>query len=241
MASASLLVRFPRARQYALAASLLRACVAARHTRVCECALATSSDLKFSVPVTAMLMCACLRHHVAHQSAQRDAGKLDLYVAAAGFNPARVLPIVLDVGTNNERLRSSPLYLGLKHPRIEGDAYYEVGEARLLARVCRVCGWERALRAVAFVGLCASVEGRVTVLCCTCVPARSCSACILSSARRACSLWMSLCALSLAASLTRCCNLRCVYMSTAALSLSEPANTGTSVPQRAQPCVQEIM
>ncbi|KAK9842247.1 hypothetical protein WJX81_002558 [Elliptochloris bilobata] len=53
-------------------------------------------------------------------------GKLDLYVAAAGFNPARVLPIVLDVGTNNERLRNDPLYMGLKHPRIEGDAYYEI-------------------------------------------------------------------------------------------------------------------
>ena len=47
-------------------------------------------------------------------------------MAAAGFNPARVLPIVLDVGTDNERLRDSPLYLGLKHPRITGDAYYEV-------------------------------------------------------------------------------------------------------------------
>ena len=65
-------------------------------------------------------------------------GKLDLYVAAAGFNPARVLPIVLDVGTNNERLRDSPLYLGLKHPRIEGDAYYEVGKAGMLVRECRV-------------------------------------------------------------------------------------------------------
>jgi malic enzyme len=53
------------------------------------------------------------------------AGKLDLYVAAAGFNPARVLPIVLDMGTDNERLLNDPLYMGLKHKRINGDAYYE--------------------------------------------------------------------------------------------------------------------
>lgn len=35
-------------------------------------------------------------------------GKLDLYVAAAGFHPAKVLPVVVDVGTNNEKLRNDP-------------------------------------------------------------------------------------------------------------------------------------
>ena len=47
-------------------------------------------------------------------------------MGAAGFHPARVMPVVIDVGTNNDALRGDPLYLGLKQPRIEGAAYYEV-------------------------------------------------------------------------------------------------------------------
>ena len=42
-------------------------------------------------------------------------GKLVLYVAAAGFHPARTLPIMLDTGTNNASLLSDPVYLGNRH------------------------------------------------------------------------------------------------------------------------------
>ncbi|WP_039907716.1 NAD-dependent malic enzyme [Candidatus Regiella insecticola] len=50
-------------------------------------------------------------------------GKLSLYTACAGISPAYTLPVVLDVGTNNEKLQSDPLYMGWKHRRIEDDKY----------------------------------------------------------------------------------------------------------------------
>lgn len=49
--------------------------------------------------------------------------KLVLYTAMAGINPARVLPVVLDVGTNNQNLLDDPLYLGWRHKRVEGNDY----------------------------------------------------------------------------------------------------------------------
>jgi malate dehydrogenase (oxaloacetate-decarboxylating) len=50
-------------------------------------------------------------------------GKLAVYTAAAGINPRRVIPVSLDVGTNNEALLNDPLYLGNRHARVRGPAY----------------------------------------------------------------------------------------------------------------------
>lgn len=50
-------------------------------------------------------------------------GKLMVYTAAAGINPRQVLPVVLDVGTNNQQLLHDPLYLGNQHPRVQGAKY----------------------------------------------------------------------------------------------------------------------
>ncbi|HFD0883227.1 TPA: malolactic enzyme [Enterococcus faecium] len=52
-------------------------------------------------------------------------GKLMVYTAAAGINPAQVLPVSIDAGTNNEVLLNNPLYLGNRHARVEGETYYE--------------------------------------------------------------------------------------------------------------------
>jgi malate dehydrogenase (oxaloacetate-decarboxylating) len=50
-------------------------------------------------------------------------GKLSVYTAAAGIDPRRVIPVSLDVGTDNEGLLNDPLYLGNKHARSRGAAY----------------------------------------------------------------------------------------------------------------------
>ncbi len=50
-------------------------------------------------------------------------GKLSLYTAAAGIDPAVTLPVELDVGTNRKDLLEDPLYLGVKRPRMEGQEY----------------------------------------------------------------------------------------------------------------------
>jgi malate dehydrogenase (oxaloacetate-decarboxylating) len=54
---------------------------------------------------------------------QISVGKLAVYTAAAGIDPRRVIPVSLDVGTDNETLLNDPLYLGNRHARVRGDAY----------------------------------------------------------------------------------------------------------------------
>src|ERR1700757_256086 len=51
-------------------------------------------------------------------------GKLSLYTLIGGIDPARTLPIVLDVGTDNVELLDDPQYLGWRHRRIDDDEYY---------------------------------------------------------------------------------------------------------------------
>lgn len=52
-------------------------------------------------------------------------GKLMVYTGAAGIDPATVLPLVIDAGTNREELRNNPNYLGNRHERVRGDKYYD--------------------------------------------------------------------------------------------------------------------
>lgn len=52
-------------------------------------------------------------------------GKLMVYTVCAGIDPNRVLPIVLDVGTNNQKLLDDPMYLGWRHKRLKVKEYDE--------------------------------------------------------------------------------------------------------------------
>ncbi len=58
------------------------------------------------------------------QGVDISVGKLMIYTAAAGIDPASVLPIVIDAGTNRKELLEDSMYLGNRHERVYGDQYY---------------------------------------------------------------------------------------------------------------------
>ena len=60
-------------------------------------------------------------------------GKLAVYTAAAGIHPSRVLPVVLDVGTDNLRLLNDQMYLGEQHARVRDARYDELIDAYVTA------------------------------------------------------------------------------------------------------------
>jgi malate dehydrogenase (oxaloacetate-decarboxylating) len=59
-------------------------------------------------------------------------GKLAIYTAAGGIDPRRVIPVILDVGTNRDSLLSDPLYIGNRHPRVRGERYDNFIDAYVL-------------------------------------------------------------------------------------------------------------
>src|SRR5262249_22207841 len=56
-------------------------------------------------------------------------GKLTVYTAAGGISPNRVIPVMLDVGTDRQSLLDDPLYIGNRHPRVPVAEYDEFLEA----------------------------------------------------------------------------------------------------------------
>ena len=60
-------------------------------------------------------------------------GKLAVYTAAAGLHPSRLVPVVLDVGTDNLMLLNDEMYLGERHARVRGDRYDRLIDAYVTA------------------------------------------------------------------------------------------------------------
>ena len=69
-------------------------------------------------------------------------GKLSLYTACGGISPAYTLPVMLDVGTNNEKLLADPMYMGARHKRI-GQAEYDAFVAMFIKAINR--RWPEAM------------------------------------------------------------------------------------------------
>ena len=67
-------------------------------------------------------------------------GKLSLYTAGAGIHPGKTLPVMIDVGTNNEKLLNDPMYLGLPQRRVTGPEYFEILDEFIRAVVERFPG-----------------------------------------------------------------------------------------------------
>ncbi len=81
-------------------------------------------------------------------------GKLMLYTQGAGIAPWHGLPVSLDVGTDNEELLNDPNYLGWRHKRLRGEAYYEFIEKFVIAFKKNfphaLCQWEDFSKQTAF-------------------------------------------------------------------------------------------
>ena len=93
-------------------------------------------------------------------------GKLSLYTACAGIPPYLTLPILLDVGTDNQERLDDPLYLGLRHKRIRGHAYQDFVD-RFVDAVMRVypdsvLQWEDFLKGNAITQLARFRDGLCT-------------------------------------------------------------------------------
>jgi len=81
-------------------------------------------------------------------------GKLALYTAGGGLSPFNTLAVNLDVGTDRDDLRADPGYLGVREPRLSGDAYFEVLDQFVAAVQKRwpkaIIQWEDFAKDVAF-------------------------------------------------------------------------------------------